>query len=325
MDVVTYTGTGATQNLTLQFDPDLIWQKSRSVGRSHRLQDSVRGFNNVLVSDSTAAEYAGSSISATSSNGITLNTADNQNILSETYVAWSWDAGSTNSTNTSGSITSTVRANPQAGFSIATFTSPNATAYTFGHGLGISPKMVIVKASGAISNWNVYHASVGNTGGLRLNLTNATDTSSGYWNNLSPTSSIVNVGSGLAFNSATIAYCFAEIEGYSKFGSYTGNGSADGPFVWCGFRPRWILIKSTIEGSNWLQWDTARMTFNQMPTYLMPSSSNAETTDTTYSVDSVSNGFKIRGTGQFAGFNNNGNAYIFAAFAESPFKYARAR
>ena len=311
MDVVTYTGTGTTQTISgLGFSPDLLWTKGRSLAQSHNIFDTQRSGQR-LRSDTTGSEA--STTVTLGSNGFTLGTETESNNSGSTFVAWAWDEA------------------PIAGMDIVSFTAPSGTSQsTVAHNLGVAPKMIIAKNRDTnANNWAVFHSSVCDTTSkfLQLNTTAAIQTFNTVWGASLPTSSVFGVtGGGVAASGVNcIAYLFAEVEGFSRFGSYTGNGSADGPFVWCGFRPRWILIKSTVEGSNWLQWDTARMTFNAMPTYIMPSSSSAETTDTTYSIDSISNGFKIRGTGQFTGFNNNGNAYIFAAFAESPFKYARAR
>ena len=191
--------------------------------------------------------------------------------------------------------------------------------------------MIIVKArttAGADQGWPVWHTSIANTTYLGLNSTSATATGTDYWNSSSPTSSVFSLGTNASVNANSdtyIAYCFAEIEGYSKFGSYTGNGSADGPFVWCGFRPRWVMIKDTISAYTWFVVDTARSTTNVISLYLRPNDSLAEQNNFTGTaiLDSLSNGFKIRSSDAIG--NTTSNTYIFAAFAESPFKYARAR
>jgi hypothetical protein len=330
MDALAYTGTGASNSISsLGFSPDLVWIKNRGTTTDHALYDILRGAQAQISSNTTGSEVTSSSgLTAFGSAGFTIGTSSLVNTSGTQYVAWSWDAGSTNSTNTSGSITSTIRTNPQAGFSIVSYTGNGTAGATIGHGLGSSPKMLVVKSrSRAGDNWDVYHASIGATGRLYLNLTNATDTSIAPWNNTAPTSSVFSVGTAGDTNANTvtyIAYCFAEIEGYSKFGSYTGNGSADGPFVWCGFRPRWILFKASSVGGagyNWGIYDSARDTFNAFSGGLFPNLSDAEVTSAFG--DMLSNGFKLRNSS--AAWNSSGQTYIFAAFAESPFKYARAR
>jgi hypothetical protein len=328
MDALAYTGTGASNSISsLGFSPDLVWIKNRGTTTDHALYDIVRGAQAQLSSNTTGSEVTSSSgLTAFDSAGFTIGTSSLVNTSGTQYVSWSWDAGSTNSTNTSGSITSTVRANPQAGFSIVSYTGNGTAGATIGHGLGSSPKMMIVKSrSRAGDNWDVYHASIGATGRLYLNLTNATDTSIAPWNNTAPTSSVFSVGTAGDTNANTvtyIAYCFAEIEGYSKIGSYTGNGSSDGPFVWCGFRPRWVLIKTTNQVDvGWIQHDSARNTSNLSASRLRPNTSDAQTSDN--GIDILSNGFKMRSAD--GSTNASGSTFIFAAFAESPFKYARAR
>jgi hypothetical protein len=328
MDVVTYTGNGATsQDITgLSFSPDLVWLKSRTDAYDHRLKDTIRG-NFALFSNLTNAE-SGYSLDFLS-NGIRPTLGFNDNINSKQYVAWAWDAGSSSVTNTSGAISSTVRANPQAGVSIVSFVNASGTNQsTVGHGLGSSPKMIIAKnRDTSANNWAVFHSSVCDTTSkfLQLNTTAALTTFATVWGASLPSSSVFGVtGGGIATASVNmIAYCFSEVEGYSKFGSYVGNGSADGPFVYCGFRPRFLMIKRT-DGDAWIIKDTARSVFNGFDVEIYPASSAAE--GGPYSppiMDYVSNGFKLRSNTSAS--NASGFAYIFAAFAESPFKYARAR
>jgi hypothetical protein len=329
MDVVLRTGTGTTGGTvsSLSFEPDFLWTKTRSTAGAHTLHNSVIGSTKYLQSNSTAAEVTDANyITSFNSNGYTIGSSDWGTGI--TIVDWAWDAGSSTSTNTSGSITSTVRSNPKAGFSIVSYTGNGTAGATIGHGLGSSPRMMVVKSmSRAGDNWDVYHASVGATGRLYLNLTNATDTSIAPWNNTAPTSTVFSVGTAGDTNANTItyiAYCFAEIEGYSKFGSYTGNGSSDGPFVWCGFRPRFLMIKRTDSAEPWIIKDTARSIYNGYDVEIYPNYSNAE--GGPYSppiMDYVSNGFKLRNTTTAS--NGSGGTIIFAAFAEQPFKYARAR
>ncbi len=329
MDVVTYTGTGASQSISsLGFSPDLVWIKGRSGATDHALYDVIRGSQARLESNTTDAEVTSDNgLTSFNSAGFTVGTLAQVNTNTATYVGWSWDAGSTNSTNTSGSITSTVRANPQAGFSIVSYTGTGANA-TVGHGLGVAPKMVIVKArnqSGLAYSWVVWHSALSGSEYLVLNLTQAKASASTVWNSAIPTASAVNLGTDAGTNGSAvnyISYCFAEIEGYSKFGSYTGNGSADGPFVWCGFRPRWVLIKTTNQVDvGWIQHDSARNTSNLSASRLRPNTSDAQTSDN--GIDILSNGFKMRSAD--GSTNASGSTFIFAAFAEAPFKYARAR
>jgi hypothetical protein len=322
MDVVTYTGTGASQSISsLGFSPDLVWIKGRSGATDHALYDVIRGSQARLESNTTDAEATSDNgLTSFDSSGFTIGTLAQVNTNTATYVGWSWDAGSTNSTNTAGSITSTVRANPQAGFSIVSWTDDTSTNNRVGHGLGIVPKIVIYKPRSASGyNWNFWTTIIdGSNDVLYLNLTNAkADISASH---TSPTSTTIsNYGS---WGGATmIAYCFAEIEGYSKFGSYTGNGSSDGPFVWCGFRPRYVLIKRTDSTGDWNIIDTSRSIFNQTNNVLWANLSDADAAG--QGTDILSNGFKLRSNGLVTNASN-GN-FIFAAFAESPFKYAKAR
>jgi hypothetical protein len=322
---VTYTGNGSTNTITgLRFQPDFVWVKGRSGATDHALYDSVRGTTKDLVSNSTAAETTQSTgLTAFNSDGFTLGALAKMNTNAATYVAWCWKAGGSTSSNTSGSITSTVSVNTTAGFSVVKFTSQASGTGTVGHGLGVAPKFIITKlitdTSGA--NWNVYHASIGNTGIVNLNTTGATTTNLQYWNNTTPTSNVFTVGTWYAGSLSTIAYCWAEIAGFSKFGSYTGNGSTDGVFVYTGFRPKFIMIKVTDTTANWYMVDTARNTYNVVDKYLLASTSGAEGTFTT--MDILSNGFKFRGSD--ASFNQSANNYIYMAFAENPFKNANAR
>jgi hypothetical protein len=334
MAATTYTGTGATQVVTntvngTAMQPDFVWLKSRSAARDHRLMDTNRGINNILYSDLTIAEATGSALSSVNSNGFTLNTTDNQNISSETYIGWQWKANAgTNVSNTSGSITSTVSANTTAGFAVVTYTGTN-TAATVGHGLGVVPSMIIVKQrNSAVENWLTYHSSLTNptTSYLYLNSTAGQATTASYWNG-GPTSSVFGIGafSGINASAGTyVAYIFAAVAGYSAFGSYTGNGSADGPFVFLGFRPRWILIKSTTAARDWLLYDTSRLSYNNgAEGPLVPDTSGTPLTGPYLNLDILSNGFKVRDS--VTNLNASGETMIYAAFAENPFKYSLAR
>jgi len=310
MDALTYTGTGASNSISsLGFSPDLVWIKNRGGATSHAIYDTTRGAQAQLSSNTQGSSITSSTgLTSFGANGFTIGTSSLVNTSGTQYVALAWDEA------------------PIAGMDIVSYTG-TGSATTWNHNLGVAPKMMIVKAtSRSGDNWDVYHSSIGATGRLFLELTNSVDTSSAPWNNTSPTSSVFTVGIGQNVNAtgvSYIAYLFSEVGGFSKFGSYTGNGSADGPFVYCGFRPRFVLIKRTDSTSEWFIWDTARSTFNEMTTYLSARSSNAESTFSGVVIDCVSNGLKLRGS--YAEQNASGGTYIFAAFAESPFKYARAR
>jgi hypothetical protein len=321
---VLYTGTGATRTVTgVNFAPDFVWIKSRSAAYNNRLYDRVRGVENVLQSNTTAAEASdGGGLTAFGSDGFTLGSSVSQNENGSTFVAWNWKANGAGSSNTAGSITSTVSANTTSGFSIVTYTGTGSGTATIGHGLGVAPSMIIVKFRNTTSNWSIYHASVGNTKRLVFT-TAAEETGSGYWNNTTPTSTVFTLGTDLNQSYDFVAYCFAPVAGYSAFGSYTGNGSSDGPFVFTGFRPRYVLIKSTAGGRGWGIFDSARGTFNVNKLLLEANSSGAEIDSANYQLDFLSNGFKIRTDNQY--MNANGSTYIFAAFAEFPFKYSPAR
>ena len=328
MDILLYTGTAPTpQTVTgLNFQTDFSWVKTRGYNTEHVLSNVIGGPAFTLSSNTTAAEYNGgtANITAFNSNGITVGTADRVNRSGVGLVAWNWKANGAGVTNTSGSITSTVSANTTSGFSVVTYTGTGANA-TVGHGLNVAPSMVMFKKRNGTSDWVVYHASVGATAALFLNLTNASTTNSVYFNNTAPTSSVLSLGTASAVNDTSstthVAYCFTPIAGFSAFGSYTGNGSTDGPFIYTGFRPRWIMFKRTNSTGNWVIFDTARGTYNQTPNGLFPDLSDAE--DSSSIFDLLSNGFKARSSG--SAYNVNGGAYIYAAFAENPFKNALAR
>ncbi len=330
---VLYTGTGSTQSVTgVGFQPDWVWIKKRSGAESHALSDVLRGTNNILISNSTAADNTASgTLTAFGADGFTVGAQGIVNDNTFTFVAWNWKANGTGVSNTAGSITSTVSANQTAGFSIVTYTGTGANA-TVGHGLGAAPSMVIVKkrSSATSSGWAVYHISTGATKYLQLQDVDAANTVSTMWNNTAPTSSVFSIGTDAWLNASTqtmVAYCFAPVAGYSEFGSYTGNGSADGPFIYTGFRPAYVLIKCSNLGNSTRPWvikDKLRAAeYNPQTGNLYTNLSNAEDTDSSVYVDLLSNGFKIRGT--YGGVNASSDSYIYACFAENPFKIARAR
>ena len=338
MDVKLYTGNGSTQTISgLGFSPDLVWIKDRVDGtRYHTLVDSVRsnggsGSLLELYSNATDAEAQfANRVTSLTSDGFTLgaDATTGVNKLNDAHVAWTWDAGTSTVTNTSGSITSQVRANASAGFSVVTYTGTGANA-TVGHGLGVAPSMIFVKQRSGTSTWRVYHASLANTQVLYLSATDAATTETTAWNSTTPTSSVVSLGTGNGVNGSSstyVAYCFSSVVGYSSFGSYTGNGSTDGPFVYTGFRPRWLLVKASSAGEGYPSWrlfDTARDTYNVAGLELYPNLSSGESDSRSATpVDILSNGFKLRAN---ATWNTSGVTYIYITFAENPFQYARAR
>jgi hypothetical protein len=334
MNATLYTGDGAASKVITNgvagqaFQPDLVWIKDRSVARNNDLMDSIRGAGNGLFSNLTNAEVASGYLTSFNSNGFTTGNDVSTNGSGETFVAWQWKAGGTAVTNTSGTISAQVSANTTSGFSVVTYTGTGANA-TVGHGLGVAPSMIIIKVrSRAADDWGVYHASLGNTGFLSLNTTAANTSSSVFWNSTSPTSSVFSLGTNSNVNPSgqtLVAYCWSEIAGFSKFGSYTGNGSADGPFIYTGFRPRFLMVKSsTYSGSEWNIVDASRSPDNGVSLRIYADSSAAEdSTGGSPYVDFVSNGFKIRTTN--TDWNRSTDTYIYMAFAENPFKYSLAR
>jgi hypothetical protein len=305
----------------------LLWDKTRNLGGDNLLTDSVRGISKYLVSNSSGAEGTDVNyVTAFGTNSYTVGSSDWP--TDRTVVDWMWAANGSGSTNTSGSITSTVSANTTSGFSIVTYAG-NSIASTIGHGLGVAPSMIIVKnrTTSSPGAWTVYHASLGNTSLMFMNTTDAVYTGVGAWNSTSPTSSVFSVGTGtLSVNNIAnnfVAYCFAEVAGYSKFGSYTGNGSTN--FIYTGFRPAYVLIRRTNVAAGWGILDSARNSFNSANKSINANVSDAEGVGTAGSqyVDLLSNGFKCLDSS--AGFNASGDNYIYMAFAENPFKYSLAR
>jgi hypothetical protein len=282
----------------------------------------LRGVQNVTESNSTGAEAVDSNgLTAFGSDGFTLGSTASQNQNASTFVAWNWRANGAGVTNTAGTITSTVSANTTSGFSVVTFTGNSTAGATIGHGLGVAPAMVIMKNRVGTDGWQVYHRSLPSAAyRIQLQSTAAADIENTVWNSTAPTSTVFSVGTNVG-NANQVAYCFAEVPGYSKFGSFVGNGSADGPFVFTNMRPAYVMIKRTDTTGNWIVWDTTRNTFNVMGEELYPNLSNAGSTAT--DLDVLSNGFKLRNT--TADFNASGGTYIFMALASSPFKYSLAR
>ena len=330
-NTVLYTGDGSGQSITgVNFQPDWVWIKSRSHASSHVLTDSSRGVTKSLFSDTTDAETTLSGgVTAFGTDGFTLGSEGTVNTSSRTYVGWNWKAnGGTTSSNSDGSQTTTVQANTTAGFSIVLYTGTGSTD-TFGHGLGAVPKWFFTKTRSTTGDWIVYHAgntSAPETDFLKLNENNATEDLNTMYNDTAPTSTVFTLSTNGDVNTSgrtQVGYFFAEVEGYSKFSSYTGNGNADGPFVFTGFRPAWVLIKNTARGADWRLHDIARQPTNDDGGHiLLPNSSSSEVTSE-YDIDFLSNGFKLKSGDVYE--NGSGELIIYAAFAEQPFKYANAR
>jgi hypothetical protein len=330
IDATLYTGTGANATIVNAgvFKPDLVWMKSRSAVGNHELSDSVRGVQKYLRANDTTAETSDvNSLQSFNSNGFSVGIDGDINGSGKTIVAWQWAANQgSNVTNTTGTITSTVSANVTSGFSIVTYTGSGANA-TVGHGLGAVPALIFVKQRTLAGfSWIVYSASIGATNYLALNLTNASAADSTVWNNTNPTSSVFSLGTGGSLNNSGnnfVAYCWAPVAGFSAFGSYIGNGSIDGPFIYTGFRPKFVMTKKTSTTGYWWIQDTSRAPNNAANALLFPNATDAEYTTAGVELDILSNGFKIRNTN--ADQNANTSSYVYMAFAETPFKYANAR
>jgi hypothetical protein len=330
---VLYTGDGNDgRSITgIGFTPDLVWIKARNATEWNNLYDSVRGANKGLYTNSTyQEENLTETFESFDSNGFTVsyNSAYSSvftNKSGSTYAAWCWRAGAgTTSTNTDGSINSVVSVNQDAGFSIVSYTG-TSSSITVGHELGKTPNMILFKNRDQADKWAVYHSSIGATKFLSLNETTAATTASSYFADTEPTSSVFTVNQTGPVNQTGekyIAYCWAEIEGFSKFGSYVGNGNADGPFVYCGFKPAWVMYKRTDTTGDWAILDSSRQSINPLDLRLFANNANVDTTGVT-SFDFLSNGFKIRDSA--GSINASGATYIFAAFAESPFSTANAK
>jgi hypothetical protein len=327
-NTVLYTGDDSSnRGITgVGFQPDLVWNKTRNQAFNHYLFDSVRGAGQLIFPNDSAAEQDKSAeFISFDSNGFTITQNAGSlgiNWSSGNYANWCWKAGGTGVSNTDGSITSTVSANTTSGFSIVKYTGTGADM-TVGHGLNAVPKMIIVKALDTGTDpWWVYHASLGNSAKLRFNETNASSTTADYiWNQTTPTSSVfsldgANNGSNANGNNF-IAYCFADVKGFSKFGSYTGNGNADGTFCYTGFKPAFVIMKRTDTSASWFMKDNKRDPFNPAEQTLAPDSASSEAGwGTGDDIDLLSNGFKMKDNSTY--INASGGSYIYMAFAEEP-------
>jgi len=333
----TWTGNGSTQSITnggnSDLQPDWIWTKRRDGdGQNHHGIDSTRGASKAMVINDVDGEATKSNgITAFNSDGFSVGTDTNFNNNTTTYVGWQWKAnGGTTTTNDAsatsvGSIDSVYQANTTAGFSIVTYTGTGSNG-TIAHGLGSTPKWYFVKnrsessISGTGQSWIVYHSVMAHGAAMFLNTDDSKMNHSPFWNSTAPTSTTFSVGTDSRTNTSGddyIAYCFAEKQGYSKFGSYVGNANADGPFVYTGFKPAWVMTKNMSNAGGWAIMDTGRSPFNVINEYLIANTADTESSGQDFDIDSVSNGFKVRYTN--GNYNANGSTIIYMAFAEHPF------
>jgi hypothetical protein len=326
-DVTLYTGTGSSLSITNSgsMQPDFVWIKNRSSATYHWLTNAITGTAKQLTSNASDAESSYTQIlTAFNSNGFTVGTDGDVNANGSSYVGWQWKANGSGSTNTAGSITSTVSANTTSGFSIVKINASGSSG-SIGHGLGVAPSMIIGKNTAGADDWYTYHASIGTGAFIRLNTSGAQASSASAYTNINSTT--FTAGSGVLSNNAHIFYCFAQVAGYSAFGSYTGNGSTDGPFIFTGFRPKYWLIKRTDSADFWVTDNSVASPYNLTSKYLLPNTADAEgdtgSNPAGQAMDVLSNGFKLRNTN--SGRNASGGTYIYIAFAENPFKYANAR
>ena len=346
MAATLYTGTGAgsPQSIsnavnTVSFQPGLVWVKARNATGNNAVTDSVRGAYLQLITQLANAEanYSPYGVTAFNANGFGVNddNAGNYSVngaagglysgTPPNYVAWQWKAGGTAVSNTAGTITSQVSANTTAGFSVVTYTGNTTAGATVGHGLGVAPGLILIKARASAYDWTVYHSAIGATKYLILDGAYAALTDTTTFNNTAPTSTVFSLGSAVWANSGTmVAYCWAPVAGYSAFGSYTGNGSTDGPFIYTGFRPRYVLSKASSAIEGWTIWDSSMNPTNGAQLEQVPNLASADISSSPrVYVDLVSNGFKLRNVSDNG--NISGVTYIYAAFAENPLKYANAR
>jgi len=317
-----YTGNGSNRDITgVGFQPNFTWIKQRNGTFSHVLGNSVSGDNKFLVSSATQAESTDSDKFRTFvSDGFQVGTHNGVNGSSKTYVGWSWKAGTSFSNDASstsvGSIDSVGSVSTTAGFSIISWTSPNDSVATIAHGLGVVPTMIIMKKRGASGGWVTYHQTMGNTHCMFLSTTAGKEDNADVFNDTSPTSAVFTTGSdGALVNNTMIAYCFADVQGFSKMGSYIGNGNADGPFAYLGFKPAFLLVKLASGTDDWQILDNKRSPHNIVGGYMRPNDDAATTNNDV--IDFVSNGFKLRTSA--GSWNPAGGEFIFMAFAENPF------
>ena len=316
MNTKLFTGNGSTNAITgVGFQPDLTWLKSRSGANDNQLYDAVRGATYYLRSESTDTQgTAATGLTAFDTDGYTLGSAGTTNNNGANMCSWNWKANGSGSANGDGSINSTVSVDTTSGFSIVSYTGTGSNA-TVGHGLGVAPRMVITKPLASAQEWAVGTDSVGWGGYLFLNETSGSQSGSTYWQDTAPTSTVFSIGTTGPVNSASamIAYCFAEVKGFSKIGrQYVGNGNADGPFVYCGFKPAWVMIKREQSGKGWIIMDDKRIGYNPDNQQLLANSSDAEFTNDYMNI--YSNGFKIIDTN--GDVNTSANSYTYMAFGQ---------
>lgn len=314
-----YTGTGSAQSITgVGFQPDLVWVKDKTTGvTDHLVQDAVRGATyNIRTNSANAQDLSTGNVTSFDSDGFSVGTGGYANASGDTFASWSWLANGSGSSNTDGSITTTVSANTTSGFSIVTYTGTGSAA-TIGHGLGAVPKLVITKNLSISNSWRVYSANLGNNNELYLNLTEALAGPVDNWNYTTPTSSVVSLGTNAGSNgsgNSMVAYCFAEKKGFSKFGVYTGNGNANGTFVYTGFRPSFIIVrKYTATGNSWCLFDNKREGYNDNNEFFQV---NTNETDGQIGFSFLSNGFKLASTQDAS--NASGGGFYYIAFADQP-------
>jgi hypothetical protein len=320
-NTVTYVGNGVanTKISGVGFSPDLVWIKKRNSAGNHNLLDTVRGPDKIVFSNSLNAESTFSgALASFDTDGFTLASGDTGfNASGDSYVAWCWDAGSSTVSNTDGSITSSVRANPAYGFSVVTYTGNGSNA-TVGHGLGTAPSMMIVKDRSNVEQWAVYHKNLTSASYVLYLESTGGESIGASWNSTAPTSTIFSIGGGSVTNQTShtyVAYCFSEVAGYSKFGSYAGTGATSGNVITCGFKPAMVMVKQTNGVGNWLMWDDVRSVSNTKDDYLIPNSSSQELTNSLVAIDFLSNGFELRTADD--DINGSGDNYIYMAFADT--------
>jgi len=318
-NTVLYTGTGSSNSVTgVGFQPDWVWLKKRNSTGNHFIYDAVRGVQQTIYADATSAEATQSQgLTAFGTDGFTVGTNSNINGSSNTNVSWNWLAANGTASNSDGGTSSTVSVNTTAGLSIVGWAGAGS-ATTVGHGLGVAPKVVLVKNRSEVYGWQMYHESLGNGKYVSINSSDAAATSSQSWNDTSPTSSVFSVGASDSNNKSgnnIIAYCFAEKQGYSKLGQYEGNANADGTFVYTGFKPAVVIVKNIDAAENWIIFDNKRPGYNLTDALLKPNLNNAESTSGV-KFDLLSNGFKARVSDAEG---NSSATFIYLAFAENPF------
>ena len=324
-NTVLYAGTGSSQSISVGFQTDWTWIKDRDSTENHNIFDTVRAATKRISSNrSNAEDTQAQQLTAFGSNGFTVGTDSGANHNGRNYVSWNWLAGGSASSNSNGGITSSVSVNTTSGFSIVSYTGTGSAA-TVGHGLSSKPELMIFKNRDRSANWVIYHHELNSQpeqAYIYFSTMGGRDGYSGFFNSTAPTSSVFSIGTDSDFNSSgekMIGYCFHSVKGFSKFGSYTGNGNADGPFVYLGFKPAFVIIKQIgTDGISWQMRDNKRDSFNDGTRTLFPDTNDSESSGgTSYNLDYLSNGIKIRTT--HARYNSSGVSYIYIAFAESPF------